>query len=133
MAESENRNLMFNLVPVTSRTPQGGILSSLLFSLFIFNLYEVVEINFHICDDDAQLYTSAPNFDIIKRVTSMNENLQQVLQWANDNSLKIDPDKSQALIFGGRKCLSPPPLVLEMDTIKFSSSIKILGLVMDGC
>lgn len=44
-----------DLISVTSGTPQGGILSALLFSLFINDLPSAININLHLYADDSQL------------------------------------------------------------------------------
>ena len=49
-----------DLIKVTSGTPQGGILSALLFTLFINDLPAKVNANVHLYADDSQIYYSTP-------------------------------------------------------------------------
>lgn len=116
-------------VRVTSGTPQGGILSGLLFSLFIDDITEVVDISIHLYADDTQIYFSAPMKNIDSIDTRMNANLAAISDWAYRNDVAINPSKTQAMIFA-RKALQtqPPQLRLGNDLIEYTNVAKNLGL-----
>lgn len=120
------------LSQVTSGTPQGGILSALLFSLFINDLSDVVDCGLHLYADDSQIYCSAPKNDISLCVSKMNEVLKKVETWANDNSLTINPKKSSALIVSGKIISDAPPVQFGSDVISYSTEVTSLGLILDG-
>lgn len=125
-------NLRSELVAVTSGTPQGGILSALLFSLFINDLGEVVETNFHLYADDSQLYCSSPINDVPQCVSNMNKSLKNVCDWAEENSLIINPSKSKAILISKKKITSAPPVVIGTETIEYCETVNILGLCIDN-
>lgn len=116
------------LAPVTSGTPQGGILSALLFSLFINDLPEAVDVNVHLYADDSQLYCSAPRKDLNVCVKRMNSALVNVEHWANANEVQINPKKSKALIIDRKTHLNAPKIYFNNDVIEFVTRTKILGL-----
>lgn len=119
------------LISVTSGTPQGGILSALLFSLFLNDLSEVVDIGKHFYADDSQFYCSAPTNNISDCIANMNASLNRVLNWTIDNLLSINPSKSKAIIISRKRVLSAPPVIIGDDVIEFCDRIKILGLTID--
>jgi hypothetical protein len=121
-----------SLSHVTSGTPQGGILSALLFSMFIDDLSKVVDIGFHLYADDSQLYCSAPRNKVADCVELMNASLSCVHSWAVENSLSINPKKSKALIVSTKKVNNIPPVMIGLDEICFCDKLKILGLVVDS-
>lgn len=120
------------LIPVTSGTPQGGILSALLFSLFINDLADVVDCNLHLYADDSQTYCSSPNNDIVVCTTKMNEVLASIKLWAEQNSILINAKKSVALIVSAKPINNPPIIRLGDDVIEYRDVVRSLGLMLDN-
>lgn len=118
-----------DVVPVTSGTPQGGILSALLFSLYINDLSEVVNSNLHLYADDSQMYCS--DQDITRTVAKMNDCLTKVSSWAKINSVIINPSKSQAMIISSKTTLNAPPILLDSNVIPYCDKVKSLGVIVD--
>jgi Reverse transcriptase (RNA-dependent DNA polymerase)/Endonuclease-reverse transcriptase len=119
------------LALVTSGTPQGGILSSLLFCLFINDMSEIVDINLHLYADDSQLYCSAPCENVDLCIDKMNNTLSHVLKWADENSLAINPDKSKAIIISRREINPTSSVMLGAIPIDFCDCLNLLGLTVD--
>lgn len=67
---------------VTSGTPQGGILSAILFSMFIDDITRVVDIPIYLYADDTQIYFAGPANDPQAIVAKINSNLDSISTWA---------------------------------------------------
>lgn len=120
---------------VTSGTPQGGILSALLFTLFINDMSSVVDCELHLYADDGQVYCSGPRDDPNALSSAMNATLKRIESWAATNGVVVNPAKSQAIFFDARTKLGgrgrpPEPVVICNDLIPFVKSAKSLGLIL---
>ena len=118
---------------LTKGTPQGGVLSPLLWNiafeqlLALFNRGPVRAIGF--ADD---LLLLIKGFDL----TSMRDQLQNAVvkadRWASSKSLTFNTTKSVAIVFTRRrKWTTPAPLVLRGQNIKYVDSVKYLGITLD--
>ena len=115
-------------VSVTSGTPQGGILSALLFSMFINDLSEIIDIGFHLYADDSQFHVSSTT--ITEGVQRMNNSLKLVLEWADKNALTINPSKSKVMIVTKKKSFLAPDVFIGNDPISYCNKMTSLGLVL---
>lgn len=121
-----------NVVSVSSGTPQGGIMSALLFSLFINDLSEVVETSYHLYADDSQLYCSCPRTDVSQCIIKMNLTLEKLSAWANVNGITINPKKSQAILLCAKTIINAPPIVFENRQIDYCETVISLGVKIDN-
>ena len=121
------------LAKVSLGTPQGGILSALLFSLYINDLPNAVEVNIHLYADDSQLYCDGSCDNINEIVARMNLNLQKVSDWASENDVKINAEKSHAILFSkkSQQC-TQIPLSLNSEQIKYVDKARSLGLILNA-
>ncbi|KAJ8733365.1 hypothetical protein PYW08_001663 [Mythimna loreyi] len=117
--------------------PQGGVLSPLLFSVFINAIIKVLTSNYHLYADDLQLYRHFKVGELAETVAAINNDLENINKWAKSFGLLLNPTKSQALIVGGRYMLSQldhqslPPVVYDSVPILYSKSAKNLGVHID--
>ncbi|RVE43122.1 hypothetical protein evm_012238 [Chilo suppressalis] len=82
--------------------PQGGVLSPLLFSIFINSVIRVISSKFHIYADDLQLYRHFNIDEADSTIAAVNEDLNRISTWAKYYGLSVNPCKSQAIIIGSR-------------------------------
>ena len=120
------------LVAVTSGTPQGGILSALLFCLFINDLPTRLNASVHLYADDSTIYCTGPAPDLNHVVYKMNSELIKVEAWAKTNDVLINPSKSQAIIFSKNKIPNPPPIYIGTSMIPQVSEAKLLGFMLSS-
>ncbi|KAJ8735050.1 hypothetical protein PYW08_014300 [Mythimna loreyi] len=123
---------------LTAGVPQGGVLSPLLFSIFINSVTRVISSNFHLYADDLQLYHHFRGEDAEAAVSAVNSDLELIGEWSRSFGLQINPKKSQAMIIGGRymrnklDIASLSPLWLNGVKIEYVDTAKNLGVIMDS-
>lgn len=118
--------------------PQGGILSPLLFSLFINMLSPYLHCLYHFYADDLQLYRHTCTLSLDEAVTSLNNDLNQLLSWSKRFGIDVNPNKCQAIIIGSPRQLCKinysnlALLKYNGSVIPFSSTVKDLGILIDS-
>lgn len=120
---------------VESGVPQGSILGPVLFILFTSDLTKVIkQCCYHMYADDLQIYGAGQANEMQQTVNKINLDLENILNWANQNSLCINPSKTQAILFSRtdlgtcRRC----DIVLGGIRIEWKDEVKNLGLIMDN-
>ncbi|CAG9134240.1 unnamed protein product [Plutella xylostella] len=124
--------------PVLAGVPQGGVLSPLLFSLFINVLAKQLTSLYHLYADDLQIYTSVLPENINMAINDINSNLEIISKWVKKFGLLLNPDKSQAIILGSSRLLNKTNLFIhgkltyDGTEIHFVNAVKNLGVIMDS-
>jgi len=123
---------------MTSGVPQGSTLGPLLFSMFVSPLGKVVDANggiYHQYADDTQLYMRlSPG---LKNINTLSKCADSVAIWFLQNGLKLNPNKTESIIFGTAqklKTIATPKPTLEClgVPIAFADSVHILGVTLDN-
>ena len=116
--------------------PQGSILGPILFTLYIEELQEII-INNKLCvqvyADDIQLYASFDNSNAKETKKQFEKCLSEVHNWMDMNYLKINQDKTNALIINPKVTTEIDIIdTLEVDFDNFivqeSQAISLLGV-----
>jgi hypothetical protein len=128
-----------NPLTVTHGVPQGSILGSMLFSLYLNDLPTVVKhSNAESYVDDTKLYLSFPSRDINNSIEQLSEDLKFVTGWCCTNRLLVNPQKTELIIFGTRQLRARTDGVDEI-RIKFLdqllepvAEVNDLGTILDS-
>lgn len=118
--------------------PQGGILSPLLFSIFINLITPELQCAYHLYADDLQLYRQSVVDDLPSAISKLNSDLTAVQNWSKRFGIAVNPNKCQAIIIGSSRNLGSidgaalPPISYNGVTVPFSRDVKDLGLIIDS-
>ena len=122
-----------------SGVPQGSVLGPLLSSLFISPIGQLVSdfgISHQQYADDAQLYIALKSSGTASAIEKLESCLTSLHCWLCHNGLCLNPDKSEAIIFGTHQRLRTFPVISSVyvagTPIKLSEEITSLGVVMDS-
>ena len=126
-------------VGLTCGVPQGSVLGPILFTLYTSTLSNIIQshnINHHFYADDTQLQDKDKPDNVHSLLTRTADCFDDVKNWMTANKLKLNDDKTEAMLVGTRQKLSQLPLslLLQLDntSIPISDSVKNLGVVLDS-
>lgn len=117
--------------------PQGGVLSPLLFAIFINSISSELLSSYHLYADDLQIYSQAPPNEFSEAVKMVNTDLARISEWSTAYGLKVNPTKTQVIVIGSPRLRCKitwtqiPPVVFNGTTIPYSDTVKDLGIVLD--
>ena len=124
-----------NSTPASIRcgVPQGSILGPLLFIIFINDLPNVItNCTTFMYADDTAIFSASKSFNDIQ-VTLQND-LNNVSDWLNENKLSLNIEKTKSLLFGSRKKLhgaAALDIKIRDSAIQAVDRFKYLGVCFD--
>ena len=132
-------NLKSDPAPVLYSVPQDYVLGPVLFVLYTTPLSDVTErhsIYHNSFAEDMQLRKSAPPHHLSKLVQSMQQYIHDVKVWMSSNKLKLNGDKTEAMIVSSQRRLTsfpmPDSLTVGTSNVMFSQSVKTFGVMLDA-
>ena len=91
-------------VRVTLVVPQGSVLGPILFLAYMNDIWRDIESKIRLFADDCIIYRKILN---IKYVEKLQTELDRLGNWAEENEMKINPNKSKALSFTRARVKDP--------------------------
>ncbi|GFW62661.1 probable RNA-directed DNA polymerase from transposon X-element [Trichonephila clavipes] len=113
---------------VSARCPQGSLLGSLLFNLYINDIpdYSLTKINLYA--DDTAIHATYKKLSTISY--AINNYLLHLQNFYDKWEISINVEKSTAIIFT-KKLSLPPPIIMYNKQIPWSQEAKYLGIIFD--
>ena len=90
------------ILPIENGVPQGSVLGSLLFLIYINDLYNLVQYSdlHHLPDDTNLLYSSKSLKDINEKV---NFELKNIVNWLRTNKISLNTSKTDLILFRSKR------------------------------
>ena len=114
--------------PVVSGTPEGGLLSPMLFSLLVNDLPSVVKTDCLMFADDLKIFQKVRNHDDVQRLQN---DIDAVTKWAAVWGLKLNPSKCKTFKITLKRDIYPSVYQISGSTLQEVTSIRDLGVVLD--
>ena len=112
---------------MTSGVPQGSVLGPLLFLAYVNDIWRDIVSKIRLFADDCIIYRKILN---IKDVEKLQTDLDRLGNWAEENEMKINPNKSKALSFTRARVKDPLNFSLGDQKILEASCCKYLGIII---
>ena len=120
--------------------PQGSVPGPILFSLYTTPLSKVIQnhlgICFHFYADDTQLYVHLTHNHATQAFDRLENCLDDVRKWLSANKLKLNPDKTEFILFGSRNVRTKLrkffPVNILGNLLSPVDAIKNLGVWFDS-
>ena len=118
-------------VKLKAGTPQGSVLSPLLFIIYVNDIPDLTEANVRMCQfaDDMGLWTHAKNIKAVE--IRLGKALSMIEEWCSKWRIKLNALKTQLVIFS--KVRTPTRINLELfgTPIVRTESAKLLGITLN--
>ena len=88
-------------VDILGSVPQGSILSSLLFLIYLNDIEEGIKSEISLFADDVALLNKFQNTNTLER--EINSDLTVLNKWANKWNMDFNPTKTKMIIFSNKK------------------------------
>ena len=121
-------------LPINAGVPQGSLLGSTLFLIYINDLPGEVLQKIDIYADDTTLYSglnfNGTPFEQLEYAADLEVDLASVVEWGKLWLLSFNSKKTQLVSFNRKRDPFLPPIYMERDGLAEKSSLKLLGLTL---
>ena len=118
--------------PIESGVPQGSVLGSLLFLVYINDLERNIKSNVKFLADDTMLFSLVK--DLETSANDLNHDLDVIYQWAHQWKMEFNPDPTKQateILFSCKKSVNHPQLIFNGSAVVQVNEQKHLGLTLE--
>ena len=130
-------NCLSSSATLTFGVPQGSVLGPILFIMYTQPLHTLIQqhsIKDQSFADDTQIYKSCKPIESEKTLQTMQSCITQVKSWMTDHKLKLNDDKTEALLIHTPRSFTtlskPSSILVCSSTIPFAPSARNLGFIL---
>ena len=128
-------NRLSSIIPVSHGIAQGTVLGPMLFIFYINDIFECTKyVKMSLFADDCVMFLSRNNWNVLHR--RIQRDFDPVIDLTLRNNLRLNHDKTNAIIFGSRFRLSnlrdPKHFSISDKKNKFVNSHSYLGVLLDS-
>jgi hypothetical protein len=110
--------------------PQGAVLSTTLFTLYIADIPHPPDTQLALYADDIAILSQSWRPETITH--RLNSTRSQLLRYCNKRKLRVNVSKTELILLTKRRPPDPQPLQFHNATIFWSNTVKYLGLLLDS-
>ena len=120
---------------VNSGVPQGSVLGSILYLLYMPPLGDIVRthgLSYHFYADDSQLYIIFKPINEIVTISNIKGCMNDINNWMISNKLKLNKGELELLVIGSNSCCHPlvESITVTGEYINGSKTVRNLGSVL---
>jgi ribonuclease HI len=119
-----------NIETLQNGTPQGSVISPVLFTIMVNDLPFDPSIQYSIYADDVAVWAGGSSEGMVNR--KIQRNLLLLEEWCNKWGFQISPQKTQALMVTRKRLLLKDELYINNVPINFTKTVKYLGVIFDS-
>ena len=120
--------------------PQGSVLGPVLFTLYTTPLSQIINkydnISHHLYADDTQIYIKITPDNATTAIPTLQSCLTDIQSWMAENKLKLNPDKTEFIIFGSQKLQDKLkdlfPVNILGNMLSPTKKVRNLGVIFDS-
>ena len=127
-----------NWIELQNGVPQGSILGPLLFTILVSDISNDIKFcKYHLYADDTQLYITGKVQDISNLIKNLNEDLNKIAAFSENNCLRLNEGKSVFIILGSYQNIAKindlviPDIVINGKVIEREKTVRNLGITFD--
>lgn len=115
--------------PIEAGVPQGSVLAPMLFNIYVSDLPALPGASMALYADDTAILVTSRSVEIVER--RLQEYLEILQEWYSKWRIKVNTEKSSAILFTKRRIRPTTDLTLFGANIPWTNQARYLGILLD--